>query len=183
MKIVSAPLQAGGGAEGADVVDDAIAGWSALLADADLATMGLTMRLRRLVRMLDREVASLIDASPLSTYGDYQLLAVLHRSREPLQPKEIAALLQVTRSGTSGRLDRLDELGLVRRDVHPDDARSALVTLTERGAELVVELMRAALDIEAAAFDHLGVDERSQLTAMLRATLLRLDDRASASIA
>lgn len=163
---------------GRDYADGAVEDWSVLLPDADLATMGLTMRLRRLVRALDREVATVIDASPLSTYGDYQLLALLHRSPAALQPKEIASMLQVTRSGTTGRLDRLAELGLVNRDVHPDDARSALVTITDVGAALAIELMRAALEVEAVAFESLSVADRSHLAAMLRSALLRLDDDA-----
>lgn len=164
-----------------DYADDAIEDWSVLLPDADLTTLGLTMRLRRLVRALDREVATVIDASPLSTYGDYQLLALLHRSREPLQPKEIASMLQVTRSGTTGRLDRLAELGLVDREVHPDDARSALVTITADGAALAVELMRAALEVEAVAFAGLTGEDRTLVTAALRAALIELDDADSTS--
>lgn len=159
-----------------DYADDAIDGWSALLPDVDLTTMGLTMRLRRLVRALDREVATVIDASPLSTYGDYQLLTLLHRSRVPLQPKEIASMLQVTRSGTTGRLDRLAELGLVERNVHPDDARSALVTITAAGAALAVELMRTALEVEAAAFAELTDEERVVVVGALRTALVQLDD-------
>lgn len=162
--------------DAADYTDLAIAGWSELQPDDDLTMMGITMRLRRLVRALDLEVARLIDASPLSAYGDYQVLALLHRSSSPLQPKEIAEMLQLTRSGTTGRLDRLDRLGLIDRRTHPDDARSALVEVTAAGAQLASELFRSALSIEAAAFAGLSRSERTQLVAMLRTALLQLDD-------
>ena len=85
-------------------------------------------------------------------------------------------MLQVTRSGTTGRLDRLADLGLVERNVHPDDARSALVTITEAGAELAVELMRTALEVEAAAFAELTDEERVVVVGALRTALVQLDD-------
>lgn len=90
-------------------------------------------------------------------------------------------MLQVTRSGTTGRLDRLAELGLVDREVHPDDARSALVTITADGAALAVELMRAALEVEAVAFAGLTGEDRTLVTAALRAALIELDDADSTS--
>ena len=161
-----------------DYTDVASVAWSELLPDEDVTMMGITMRLRRLVRALDLEVAKVVAASPLSAYGDYQVLALLHRSRVPLQPKEIADMLQLTRSGTTGRLDRLGELGLVSRDTHPDDARSALVTVTAAGAELASELFRSALEVEAVAFMGLSREHRAQLIGFLRTALLQLDDTA-----
>lgn len=161
-----------------DYTDVAIAAWSKLLPDDDVTTMGITMRLRRLVRALDTEVAKVIDASPLSTYGDYQVLALLHRSSVPLLPKEIAEMLQLTRSGITGRLDRLEQLGLVERRTHPEDARSALVSVTAAGAELASELFRAALGAEATAFAGSSREERVRLGELLRTALLQLDDAA-----
>ncbi len=160
----------------ADYTDGAIAAWSELLPDHDVTTMGITMRLRRLVRALDLEVAQVIDASPLSAYGDYQVLALLHRRELPLQPKEIAEMLQLTRSGVTGRLDRLDRLRLVDRRTHPEDARSALVSVTPAGAKLASELFRTALAVEAEAFSGLRHTELLQVVSMLRTALLRLDD-------
>ena len=159
-----------------DYTDIAIAAWSKLLPDDDVTTMGITMRLRRLVRALDAEVARVIDSSPLSTYGDYQVLALLHRSTTSLLPKEIAEMLQLTRSGTTGRLDRLELLGLVERRTHPDDARSALVSVTSAGAELASDLFRAALHAEATAFAGSSREERVRLAGLLRTALLELGD-------
>jgi DNA-binding MarR family transcriptional regulator len=164
-----------------DYTDVAAAEWSERMPEDDVTTMEITMRLRRLVRALDLEVAKVIGASPLSAYGDYQVLALLHRSGLELQPKEIAEMLQLTRSGTTGRLDRLAELGLVDRSAHPDDARSALVTVTAEGAQLASELFRSSQDVEAVVFDELSREERAQLVASLRRALLQLDDTADSA--
>lgn len=165
-----------GRVQSGDYTDAAAAAWSDLLGDSDVTTMEITMRLRRLVRALDLEVARLIERSPLSAYGDYQVLALLHRSGRPLQPKEIADMLQLTRSGTTGRLDRLTSLGLIERLPHPDDARSALMRVTDAGAELAAELFQSAQDVEAVAFEELARADRAHLVSCLRQALLRLDD-------
>lgn len=165
-----------------DYTDAAAAEWADLLGDSEVTTMEITMRLRRLVRVLDLEVARLIERSPLSTYGDYQVLALLHRSGRPLQPKGIADMLQLTRSGTTGRLDRLTWLGLVERLPNPDDARSALVRVTDAGADLAGELFRSVKEVEAFAFEELSRTERSELVAYLRRALLRLDDTADGNM-
>jgi DNA-binding MarR family transcriptional regulator len=72
----------------------------------------------------------------------------------------------------TNRLDRLEAMGLVRREPDPTDRRGRLVVLSDRGREL----------IEAAAVDHLANEERllaaldagerEQLAGLLRKLLL-----------
>lgn len=65
-------------------------------------------------------------ASTLNRYG-------------PLRPREIAAYEQVTRPTATTVVQRLEHEGLVDRRPDPEDSRSWLVDLTEKG--------RAALDV------------------------------------
>lgn len=57
--------------------------------------------------------------------------------RDALIPSKLSAALMISRAGMTSRLDRLEEAGLVERRLDPDDRRSFLVTLTERGRAVI----------------------------------------------
>ncbi len=159
-----------------DYADHAARAWAELRRDADLSTLEITTRLRRIVGELDRRLAHVIDGTPLTTYGDYQVLSVLRRNPQPMQPSELADLLQVTRSGTTGRLHRLEESNLIRRRSDPDDARQALISLTPKGIRLVDRLFAAGQRTQAEALAVLQKDEQKTLATLLRRILVGLQD-------
>ena len=71
--------------------------------------------------------------------GTYDVLATLRRSGEPFQltPGALGGSLMLSTGGMTGRLDRLEQAGLVTRCPGPGDRRSRLVTLTDRGRQLI----------------------------------------------
>ncbi len=160
----------------ADYTDHATQAWTDLLPDADLSTLDITMRLRRLVNELDHRLAAVIDGTPLTAYGDYQVLAVLRRSPQPMQPSELADVLQVTRSGTTGRLNRLAELNLIKRRPDPTDARQALISITSKGTRLADRLLTAGQQTQAQALAVLTEGEQETLVNLLRKILIALQD-------
>lgn len=160
----------------ADYTDHAVAAWADRLPDADLPTLELAMRLRRVVNELDRRLASVIDGSPLATYGDYQVLSLLRRNPQPLQPSTIAETLRVSRSGTTGRLQRLEQLNLVNLRPDPHDARQALISLTAKGRRLIDRLITAGLGAQSTAFAELTASQRRTLSELLRTVLISVLD-------
>ena len=54
----------------------------------------------------------------------------------PLSMAQLGTALRITKSSTSGLVDRAEEGGLVRRSADLDDRRSQLVVLTDRGAQV-----------------------------------------------
>lgn len=151
-----------------DYTDEAVEAWADLKPEADLSPLATTMRLRRVVNGLDELLSDVIAPTPLATYGDYQVLSLLRRSRRPIQPSELAEALQVTRSGTTGRLHRLEALGLVQRRPDPEDARRANISITRKGARLADKLLAAGLDAQARALAALSKDEQRALANLLR---------------
>ena len=63
-----------------------------------------------------------------------QLLCVL--AQRPVAMAELGVLMRITKSSTTGLVDRAQAAGLVVRDADADDRRSHLVSLTERGRRL-----------------------------------------------
>jgi DNA-binding MarR family transcriptional regulator len=81
----------------------------------------------------------------------------------------LAALEQV-RSPTMTRIvTGLVEAGLATREPHPDDARSTVVTTTERGRELLLEGRRRRVGVIEERLNDLPADERAAVERALDA--------------
>jgi DNA-binding MarR family transcriptional regulator len=66
--------------------------------------------------------------------GQYQLLRLLWE-QDGMTPRELAERLDVEMPTVTRTVQRLLRDGFVRREAHPDDARSVRIYLTERGLE------------------------------------------------
>src|SRR5262245_62827356 len=77
--------------------------------------------------------------------GEFDVLATLRRSGEPYQltPTELCDTMMLTSGGMTGRIDRLERRGLVRRSQHPSDRRALVVTLTAEGKAIAEEAVGA----------------------------------------
>lgn len=104
--------------------------------------------------------------SPIQT----RLLGIL-RDRKPTM-NELALLLRLDKSSTSGLVDRAERRGLVRRLPSQIDRRSVRVSLTADGRTLV-QAVAAAFDADiAAVVEPLDPQERATLTALLSPLLV-----------
>lgn len=82
-----------------------------------------------------REIQRLTVSEVHLTPPQYQTLRLLWE--EDGQPfKDLAAALGCTRPTMTGIIDTLEKNGLVTRKANPEDRRSLLVTLTEKGLAL-----------------------------------------------
>jgi DNA-binding MarR family transcriptional regulator len=106
------------------------------------------------------------------------VLATLRRAGEPytLSPRELSATLMLTTGGMTGRLDKLERAGLLRRSPDPHDRRGLRVTLTEQGLDLVDRAVGAGLAVEREALSALNAQQAGQLADLLR-ELLRSTER------
>ena len=66
----------------------------------------------------------------------------------------------LTSSGTTKRLDKLEQEGLIRREADPNDRRGTLITLTDAGRELIDSVTAAHLANEAHLVSALDADEQ-----------------------
>jgi DNA-binding MarR family transcriptional regulator len=74
----------------------------------------------------------------------------------------------LTSSGTTKRLDKLEDAGLITREPDPNDRRGTLIALTDKGRELIDGVTGAHLANEARLLAALTAEEREQLAALLR---------------
>jgi DNA-binding MarR family transcriptional regulator len=65
-----------------------------------------------------------------------QQAGALRALTEPVPMRDLAEALHCDSSNVTGIVDRLEERGLVRREVSPDDRRVKMLVLTEEGDRL-----------------------------------------------
>jgi DNA-binding MarR family transcriptional regulator len=99
-----------------------------------------------------------------------RLLGIL-RERKPTM-NELAQLLGLDKSSTSGLVDRAQRRGLVRRLRSQVDRRSVRVSLTAEGRALIQTVATDFQTDIAAIFDPLPFEDRVALTRILSAALV-----------
>ncbi|UCD41051.1 MAG: winged helix-turn-helix transcriptional regulator [Chloroflexota bacterium] len=88
-------------------------------------------RVARQLREIKRQTVNQVELTP----PQYQTLRLLwERDSQPF--KDLAAANGCTRPTMTGIVDTLEKNGLVTREPNPDDRRSLLVTLSEKGKAL-----------------------------------------------
>ncbi|AYF73060.1 MarR family transcriptional regulator [Nocardia yunnanensis] len=100
------------------------------------------------------------------------LNALLRLSRSPgrkLRMTDLAVQTNLSTSGVTRLVDRLERNGFVRREADPGDRRSSYAVLTAAGATRVARVLPAYLELVDRWFTGLlGPERLEQLTAGLR---------------
>lgn len=157
-------------------VDGAVAGWKRLVPDQDMLSLEVVQRLVWSGRLAHKLMERTIVASGLRRRGDYEVLSLLRRS-EPalLTPLEVAQQLLTSPSGMTGKLDRLEEQGLIQRTPDPEDRRAVRLKITESGRTLIDEAFTANLGVYESMLDEFSRTEVENLDALLGKLLERVD--------
>ncbi|MER5875599.1 MarR family transcriptional regulator [Streptomyces sp. NBC_01281] len=155
-----------------DPVDAIIEQWAAVRPDLDTAAMEVFGRVFRISRALGDRMEKAYARYGISR-GEFDVLATLRRSDAPytLSPRQLSATLMLTTGGMTGRLDKLERAGLLRRSPDPHDRRGLQVTLTDEGLRLIDEAVGTGLAVQTAALSALDGDQATQLAALLRPLL------------
>ncbi|MFK0018070.1 MarR family winged helix-turn-helix transcriptional regulator [Streptomyces sp. NPDC090798] len=155
-----------------DPVDAIIEQWATVRPDLDTAAMEVFGRVFRLARTMGDRMEKAYAPFGISR-GEFDVLATLRRSDAPytLSPRQLSATLMLTTGGMTGRLDKLERAGLLRRSPDPHDRRGLQVTLTDKGLRLIDEAVGAGLAVQTAALAHLDEQRAAQLADLLRELL------------
>ena len=158
-----------------DGVDLILEQWRRERPDLDASPIGVIGRISRLARELEQRLEPVYREQGLEP-GWYDVLATLRRIGPPyrLRPTEFSNTLMLTSSGTTKRLDRLEQAGLITRAPDPEDRRGTLITLTDAGRELVDRASEAHLENERRLVSALTATERRELADLLRKLQLGL---------
>jgi DNA-binding MarR family transcriptional regulator len=158
-----------------DGVDLILEQWRHERPDLDPSPIGVVGRVSRLARELEQRLEPVYREHGLEP-GWHDVLATLRRTGPPFQlrPSEFTGALMLTSSGTTKRLDRLEQAGLITRAPDPDDRRGTLITLTAAGIALIDSVTEAHLANERRLLEALTDAERSRLADLLRKLQLGL---------
>ena len=158
-----------------DGVDLILEQWRRERPDLDPSPIGVIGRISRLARELEQRLEPVYREHGLEP-GWHDVLATLRRTGPPyrLRPTEFSSALMLTSSGTTKRLDRLEQVGLIERAPDPEDRRGILITLTDKGRELIDSVTDAHLANERRLLAALSESEQARLADLLRKLQLGL---------
>jgi DNA-binding MarR family transcriptional regulator len=159
-----------------DHVDELIEQWRRERPDLDVAPLAVVGRLFRATALADAALGPPLAALGLQP-GWSDILAALRRSGPPfeLSPTELMRATLLSSGGTTKRLDRMAEAGLVERRPDPNDRRGILVRLTRKGTTLIDRAMPLHLVNQERLLEGLGQSDRRTLEALLRKLLNGLE--------
>ena len=160
-----------------DGVDVILEQWRSERPELDHSPIGIVGRISRLARELEQRLEPTYAEHGLEP-GWYDVLATLRRSGPPyrLRPTDFANTLMLTSSGTTKRLDRLEQAGLIERAPDPADRRGVLIALTDAGRRLVDPATADHLDNERRLIASLSESEQRELADLLRTLQLGLPE-------
>jgi DNA-binding MarR family transcriptional regulator len=152
-----------------DGVDLILEQWQRERPDLDSSPIGVIGRVSRLARELEQRLEVVYREHGLES-GWHDVLATLRRTGAPfrLRPTDLTNATMLTSSGTTKRLDRLEQAGLIAREPDPDDRRGTLIRLTPAGRRLIDKVTEAHLENERRLVGALTAAERRQLADLLR---------------
>jgi DNA-binding MarR family transcriptional regulator len=158
-----------------DGVDLILEQWRRERPDLDHSPVGIVGRVSRLARELEQRLEPVYRAHGLEP-GWHDVLATLRRSGPPfaLRPTDLTNVSMLTSSGTTKRLDKLEQAGLIARSPDPADRRGTLITLTDAGRELIDTLTEAHLENERRILAALSEADQRRLADLLRKLQLGL---------
>jgi len=146
--------------------------------DLDLTVEGIVDRIGGIDRRIKRMHDETLDQLGLNV-TDWHVLTALRWAGAPHRRKagELARRADLTSGAMTSRLDALEKEGLVRRLRDPDDRRSVIVELTEKGRKKHEQTMGVQMEKEALLAKALTDREKEQLNGLLRRVMITLEDR------
>ena len=161
-----------------DGVDLILEQWRRERPELDASPIGVIGRVSRLARELEQRLEPVYREHGLEP-GWHNVLATLRRVGPPyrLRPTDFTSSLMLTSSGTTKRLDRLEQAGLIMRGPDPEDRRGTLITLTAAGRRLIDSVTQAHLENERRLLSALSAAEQRRLADLLRKLQLGLPPR------
>lgn len=95
----------------------------------------------------------------------------LLNSDGPSSQIDLAQQLGVDKASMVQFLDHLEKLELAKRTLNPRDRRYHVITITEKGLEVLKTAVEISQTVESELLSKLNNEERKQLNALLRSVL------------
>lgn len=164
-----------------DSVDRHLARWRGK-APYDETVEGVITRIQMLAKHVANTKRRMHDKVGLQSSEFETLHRLASRDDRRATPSELAAELLVSGAGMTGRLDALEQAGLIRRIRGSADRRRVDVELTDAGHARWMQGMELQQRIEDDIVQALSAAEREQINALLKKMLLRAEEHAADGI-
>lgn len=112
------------------------------------------------------------------TRSQFEAMAVLRRRHpEPLSAQKIMAASMLTSGSVTAMINQLLKAGLVKRDLHPTDARRIQVGLTRKGMKTIEAALAARIKDNTELANMLPEAERKHMNELMRTLLGAMESR------
>ncbi|RIV36708.1 MarR family transcriptional regulator [Flagellimonas lutimaris] len=151
-----------------DIVQQLAEEWERERPGLDVSPMKIVGRILSLGRILEKRIGKVLQSHGIH-YSDLDVLATLRRSGSPyaLSPKELMESVLITSGAMTALLNRLVKLGLIYRMPDAKDRRSTLACLTEKGKDLIDEVIVVRFEEAADAIEMFNEKEKRELALLL----------------
>lgn len=155
-----------------DITEEIIQNWQKEKPELDTSGKAIMGRVIRLQEYYLYDAEELLKPMGLKK-GSYSVLTALRTNGKPyeLHPKELHHFSLVTSGGMSNLLNNMEKDGLIKRKPDPDDQRSVLIRLTEKGKKLIDNAMKQITILEKNFTTALNEAEQKTLTNLLQKLL------------
>lgn len=161
----------------ADRIRQVALDWKVTRPEIDPRPMVRVLAVLRSALELEKATEKLFARYDLNT-ATFGVLATLRRSSPPegMTLSQLAQFVLVTPASITNRVDRLEARGLVERYDATNDRRCWLVRLTQKGYDLINELIPQHVENERQLLSGLNEQEQEQLYLLLLKLLASLED-------
>ena len=164
-----------------DLVEHLLEEWKTHAPWIDVMPVAIIVRMKRLTAMFDKARERLGTPFGIGN-GEIMVLDALHHVGPPnqLNPSRLMQEMLAPSGTMTSWIDRLSELGFVKRLPDPDDRRGVLVQLTSQGRKAVAEMDKMARQqwhaLPHAAFAQFKSGELKTLADFLRKLCITLEN-------
>ena len=159
-----------------DAIASELEKWQAEAPNIDYGVLALMMYFTQIGHHVVSSSEAVAERAGLS-FADVALLGALRRLGPPYEStsSRLARTFWISLPGMTKRLGRLEASGFLIRGVDADDRRSALLRLTEKGLNVLRDLVANQQPAEYHALLQLSAAEREQLSSLLPRLLDLID--------
>lgn len=136
--------------------------------ELDPAAVTITLSLWEKGRDIERKVVKVLKDRYDLSEGRFCVLLALYREPNGMHPSELADKGGVTRATITRLLQRMRHMGDISVTISEDDERQKIVRLTQKGKDLMDEILPPHYQRVAQIVAKLTPEEQQQLIALLK---------------
>ncbi|MGB0989425.1 MarR family transcriptional regulator [Arcobacter sp. F155] len=107
-------------------------------------------------------------------HSDVDVLASLYFNGKELSPTELYSAIIFSSGGMTKVLKKLESLGYISRQANPNDKRSMLVKLEEKGEKVLLDCLDDLIELKKETYEALTEQDKEDLKRILQKVTLSL---------